>query len=123
MAGVIQPNIGLVVAANTTADFGATTYVPAGKAESCCLIACLAADAAVDGYANVVVTDPTFPAPGYASWLLFNEPIRYRQPGGSPVLLQDFIVSAGEHLLVQNAAAAGGSALRFFLYNRWRFDA
>ena len=120
MAGVIQPNIGLVVAANTTVDFGATTYVPAGKAESCCLIACLAADAAVDGYVSVALSDGAFPAPAHASWLLFQEPVRYRQPGGSPVLIQDFIVSASEHLIISNGSGGG---LRCFLYNRWRFDA
>lgn len=109
MAGQAQPTI----TANVTALVALTAAVPAGKSESVCVLAAGSGGAA-DTYVTLVLTHPTF---GPVN-LLFQEPVRYRQPGGSPVLLQNFIIPEGCFLSV----SAAPTAAYVTVYNRWLID-
>jgi hypothetical protein len=92
---------------------GIGAAVPAGKYESVCLMA--AGDGSLqDGYLIVQL----YPA-GFT--IILDEPIRFKQPGGSPVLLQNFILSPGTYIVV--GSYAGGPAIHCTLFNRWQFDA
>ena len=53
--------------------------------------------------------------------LALGEPIRYQTPGGSPVLLTNFILSPGSYAVVENVTP--GTSVQFTLFNRWQFDA
>jgi hypothetical protein len=118
MAGVLQPNLGITCPAATNMDFGAGAVIPAGKYESCCLLACALPGVTITLYVGVYWFSA---ASGVSTLLMTQEPIRYRTPGGNPVLLQDYILGPGEHLILSNNSAAG--SVNFYLYNRWRFDA
>lgn len=117
MAGVLQPNVMVVLTGTAAGGFG---VVPAGKAESCCLMACLAAGSTADNWINLVMHDPS-QSITQDMVLAYQEPVRYRQPGGNPVLLQDFIVPAGCNLYA--VASVAGQSVNLLLYNRWRYDA
>ena len=95
--------------------------VPAGKAESVCLVAAMNDPARLIRLCQRHPDGPDRRA-GYSIPIIYNEPVRYRQPGGSPVLLQNFILPAGASLSV---AETTGSAfgLDVTANNRWRFDA
>jgi hypothetical protein len=69
-----------------------------------------------DAYVSVYIYTASAGPP-----IIFQEPVRYRQPGGSPVLLQNFIISGGTYLVVENLTP--GATMVFTLYNRWQFDA
>jgi hypothetical protein len=118
MAGVIMPNGYIAITGAGAADFSPLQSVPVGKAESCCIMACLGPGSTVDAFCTVAIADPSASPPG--ANCIFYEPVRYRQPGGSPVLVQDFIVTAGQHLYVTNHSAG---TINFILFNRWQFDA
>jgi hypothetical protein len=114
MAGVTLANVSVNVVGATTQAMGAA--VPVAKAESVCLQVALLAGSVADGYANVRYYD------GAAQQMLvFQEPVRYRQPGGSPLLLLNFILTAGQYIIVEGGAA--GQTLVATLFNRWQFDA
>ena len=117
MAGIIQPNVFVTTVDQTLANIGVAP--PVGKAESLCLCAALpSAVPATDAYLTVLMADIAL---GQNAVLLFQEPIRYRQSGGSPVLLMNFILTAQQYILVQGADVGRGIVVTMF--NRWRFDA
>lgn len=91
--------------------------VPALKFDSVCLSACLNGSSLVDTYIDVLVVDAALALLGY---VVFNEPVRYRVAGGSPVLLQNFIYGAGTQLAIRGYVP---SQMNVTLFNRWRFDA
>lgn len=117
MAGIILPNIVVPVTSGPGANL--VTAVPVGKADSLCVSVALALAATADTYVDVYLTDPVTAPAGLP--LIFNEPVRYRQPGGSPVLLLNFILTAGQSLGV--ASYVIGQNCVFTVFNRWRFDA
>ena len=116
MAGIALPNASAVVAGGAITGIGAG--VPAGRYESVCLLAALDTSMVADGYVNVHVygSDPWYPF-----MIIYNEPVRFRRPGGNPVLLQNFILSPLSYIVVENPIA--GTSIQFLLYNRWQFDA
>lgn len=113
MAGVNLPVGVFSVAGAGFSGIGAG--VAAGKAESVCLCAALQTGSQ-DAYVSVYIYNPTAGPP-----IIFQEPVRFRQPGGNPVLLQNFILTANTYLVVENHTP--GVTMTFTLYNRWNFDA
>jgi hypothetical protein len=111
MAGVTLAPASLILSPGAFSGIG--TSVPAGKCESVCLSAAMD-PGPTDGYIIVQL----YPA---AITLIFDEPVRYRQPGGSPVLLQNFILSPSTYIVV--GSYASGPTMHCWLYNRWQFDA
>lgn len=113
MAGVTYPNVVQVVT-NALANIG--DVVPALKYESVSLSVTLNSGVA-DAYVDVFLNDTLAANEGY---LLFQEPVRYRVQGGSPVLLLNFILNPGQVLQVAGSTTAIMTAC---LFNRFRFDA
>ena len=116
MAGATLPNAAFTAVGVTLSGIG--DGVPAGRYESVCLAAALDPSATLTAYVNVHVygTDPQYPF-----MIMYNEPVKYRVPGGSPVLLMNFILSPGSYAVVENTTP--GTSVQFTLYNRWQFDA
>ena len=118
MAGVMWRNLVVPLTGTGVGNFGTDFPVPPGKAESLCLMVCLAAGQTADGWFNLWLGDPALTPT--AVMLCTQEPVRYRVPGGSPVLLQDFILTAGEQLWMQcTLPTMNANAI---VYNRWRYD-
>jgi hypothetical protein len=117
MAGQTMPTqyVGLSAGAPLTGIANAPP-VPTGKCESISLAASLAT-AGADAYLDVFVYGP----PGNPL-IIYQEPIRWQKPGGSPVLLLNFILQPFTYLVVgvQNSAVKDVNCVAF---NRWRFDA
>jgi len=104
-------NIGLVLA--TVGDI-----IPAGKYESVCLSATLGGGV-VDSYVSVYLADAVVPAA--SGNVITEEPVLYRRPGGSPILLMNFILRPNQ--AIQMVVPAGMTQVTAVLFNRWRFDA
>ena len=117
MAGQTMPDI--AVQSVGTAPVVIVPAVPAGKSESVCLSAAMNGGTS-DLALNVILTDPVA-APGGVI-IIYNEPVRYRLPGGSPVLLQNFILPEGASLSVVETTGTPPARLDVVAYNRWRFD-
>lgn len=115
-AALTLPNVILQVGDAVLHTLGAA--VPAGRFESVSLMAALGPGAAVDSYVNVFIADTLGPNSGQ---IIFNEPVRFRQPGGNIVLLLNFILNAGQAVQVSNATAAPQCV--YCLFNRYQFDA
>jgi hypothetical protein len=113
MAGITLPN---VVQNVTNALVAIGTTVPTAKFESVCLSVTLKSGTA-DAYVDVYLNDTLATNEGYVRW---QEPVRYRQPGGSPDLLLNFILNAGQQLQV---AASTTGIMDACLFNRYQFDA
>lgn len=116
MAGVTLPNVILGVSDTILHTMGAV--VPAAKFESVCLMAALGPGTTADNYVNVFIADTLGPNSGQ---IIYQEPIRYRQPGGNVVLLLNFILNAGQAVQVQLPTAAPAAV--FCLFDRYQFDA
>jgi hypothetical protein len=120
MAAQTLPSCSLILTGATISGF-ATSGIPAtGRRESVSLAASLDAGTVIDAYVNVWIYGSD-PGAAYPFCILDNEPVRFRQPGGSPLLLQNFILMSNTYVVVENVTA--GANVHCTLFNRWQFDA